>query len=206
MDSTLETLSFAELLSHPLVSEASHLAGKVGFMAFHGGNLERTTEIVAREAAEASGASWYTLCQAEPLRVHVSSASYDPALSPTLAGFVDHVDVALAIHGYGRMGFFTSLLLGGSNRRLASHVGAALRPALPHYEVLSAIEEIPKPLRGVHPRNPVNLPRHGGVQIELPPRVRGLTPYWGSAEGTRVPHLDDLIAGLAEAARTSPKF
>ena len=31
-------------------------------------------------------------------------------------------------------------------------------------------------LRGLHPSNPVNVPPGGGVQLELPPRVRGLGP------------------------------
>jgi phage replication-related protein YjqB (UPF0714/DUF867 family) len=34
------------------------------------------------------------------------------------------------------------------------------------------VERIPPHLRGVHRANPVNRVRGGGVQIELPPRVR----------------------------------
>lgn len=191
---------FAELLAHPGVVESHRIAGKVGFMAFHGGNLERVTDLIATEAADRSDASLYTVCQPADLRWHVPSKEFDPAHSPALASFLDHVDVAIAIHGFGRVGFFTTLLLGGQNRRLANHVASHLRPKLAHYEILDAIDQIPKPLRGVHPANPVNLTRHGGVQIELPPRIRGLTPYWGSAEGTRVPHIDDLITGLSNAA------
>ena len=35
---------------------------------------------------------------------------------------VEDVDVAVAVHGYGRAGRFTTLLLGGRNRALAAHV------------------------------------------------------------------------------------
>lgn len=60
-------------------------------------------------------------------------------------------------------------------------------------------------LRGLHAANPVNLPRHGGVQIELPPRVRGTSPIWKDWTGPGlVPHTEALIDGLAAAARTWP--
>jgi len=73
---------------------------------------------------------------------------------------------------------------------------------LPHYEVLHRLDEIPKTLAGQHPRNPCNLPRNGGVQIELPPRIRGKSPMWTGFRGPgRVPHHEALIEGLAAAAR-----
>lgn len=169
-------------------------------MAFHGGNLEKVTDQVATEAAERSEASLYTVCQPEPMAEHLPSTSIRPEDSPALASFLDHVDVTIAIHGFGRVGFFTTLLLGGSNRHLAAHVAGHLRTVLPNYEILDSVMQIPAGLRGVHPQNPVNLPRSGGVQIELPPRVRGLSPFWGEAEGTRVRHTDNLIDGLAAAA------
>jgi len=46
----------------------------------------------------------------------------------------------------------------------------------------------------------VNLPRAAGVQIELPPRVRGQGPLWWDHEGDLVPHTLALIEGLADAA------
>ena len=60
---------------------------------------------------------------------------------------------------------------------------------------------IPADLRGLHPRNPVNLPRLGGVQVELPPRVRGLTPHWADWSGPgHCPPTEALVAALADAA------
>jgi phage replication-related protein YjqB (UPF0714/DUF867 family) len=121
-----------------------------------------------------------------------------------LAAFVDHVDVVVTIHGFGRRALMTSLLLGGRNRVLAGHIAAHLRRALPAYSVVDEIEAIPKELRGMHARNPVNLPPGGGVQIELPPRVRGSSPLWWDWEGGLTPHTEALIDGLAAAAASWP--
>ena len=87
------------------------------------------------------------------------------------------------------------MLLGGRNRPLATHLAGALRDALdPHgYEVVDDLDAIPTELRGVHQRNPVNLPRQAGVQLELPPRVRGQSPL------SLPEHTEALIAGLASA-------
>jgi phage replication-related protein YjqB (UPF0714/DUF867 family) len=69
--------------------------------------------------------------------------------------------------------------------------------------VLTDLEAIPTELRGQHPRNPVNRARQQGVQIELPPRVRGSSPLWWDWEGPGpTPHTQALIDALAEAARS----
>lgn len=192
---------FAELLATDGVREVSDLRSKVGFMAYHGGSLEEMTDVIAHQAAERSGSSYYGVLQPKDLNWHIPSHKVSPAESPALADFVEHVDVVITIHGFGRFGFFTSLLLGGQNRELADHVGHHLRSRLPAYEVLTDLERIPKDLRGLHDANPVNLPQRQGVQIELPPRVRGSTPLWADWEGEGlVPHTEALIVGLAAAA------
>ena len=48
---------FSQLLAHPGVDEVCELRGTFGFMAYHGGSLEVATDVIARRAAEASGAS-----------------------------------------------------------------------------------------------------------------------------------------------------
>jgi phage replication-related protein YjqB (UPF0714/DUF867 family) len=195
---------FDELLAHPGVEEILVLRpGPVGFMAFHGGSLEQVTDDVAVTAAERSGTSVYAVVQPPDFRWHLPSTLIDPTHSRALRAFLDHVDVAIAVHGFGRPDMFTRLLLGGSNRALAGHVGARLRQDLPAYEIVDDLDEIPRELRGLHADNPVNRPRHGGVQLELPPRVRGLGPYWaGHDHDGRAPHTEALIDGLAAAART----
>ena len=188
---------FADLLAEPGVEEVLELRSpRIGFMAFHGGSLERRTEVVAMDAAERAGASVYAVIQPLGLRWHIPSTSVTPDASASLRSFVDHVDVAIAIHGYGREGLWTSLLLGGTNRALAAHVGDALRGRLDDYTVVDDLETIPRELRGLHPDNPVNAPASGGVQLELPPRVRALTPHNDERS------LALLIEGLAEAATT----
>lgn len=189
---------FAELLAHEGVEELCQLRSPFGVMAFHGGNLEHGTDQIAMAAAEKSGASLYAVLQPPDLRWHIPSTAVRPADSARLAAFIDHVEVTVAIHGYGAEDFWTTLLLGGRNRSLATHVGAALRVELaPHgYDVIDDLDAIPPRLRGVHRDNPVNLPRGGGVQLELPPRVRGTSPM------SKPDYTDALIAGLATAAST----
>ena len=165
-----------DLLGHPGVEERCELRSPFGLMAFHGGSLERGTDAIATAAADRAGASLYVVRQPPDLRWHIPSAAIDPADSPRLAAFVDHVDVAVAVHGYGRVGMWTTLLLGGRNRPLAAQLAVALRAELgPDFTIVDDVPAIPDGLRGQHPRNPVNLPRHAGVQLELPPRVRSGT-------------------------------
>lgn len=192
-----------DLLAHPDVTEVCELRSTFGVMAFHGGNLERGTDVIATEVAERSGASLYTVVQAAPLRRHVPSTAFDPDHSPALAGFVDHVDVVMAIHGYGREDRFWDLLLGGRNRALAAHVGHHLRRGIDErFGIIDELEEIPAGLRGQHPDNPVNLPVHAGVQIELPPTSRWNRDesQWSDWDGAgRAPQVDQLIDALSAA-------
>ena len=193
----------AELLAHPGVREECELRSRFGFMAFHGGSLEEMTDVIAAAAAERCGASYYGLLQPHDLQWHISSHKLSPSDSPTMQAFLDHIDIVVTVHGYGRQTMFTSLLLGGRNRTLADHIGPCLRRHLPAYDIRTDLETIPSDLRGQHADNPVNLPRQQGVQIELPPRVRGSSPLWWDWEGPGLtPHTESLISGLAEAAST----
>jgi phage replication-related protein YjqB (UPF0714/DUF867 family) len=200
---------FDELLAHPGVEEISELRSTFGFMAFHGGSLEQMTDDIALAAAEQAGASVYAVVQPPGFRWHLPSTQIDPVHSSVLASFLDHVDVAVAVHGFGRPDMFTTLLLGGRNRDLAGHLGTHLKGALPDYAVVDVLDDIPRELRGLHPENPVNRPRLGGVQLELPPRVRGLGPFWTdfrvtAGSGATAPHTGSLIDALATAASTWP--
>jgi phage replication-related protein YjqB (UPF0714/DUF867 family) len=194
--------TFAELLATRGVTEEAEIRGPVGFMAYHGGGLEEMTDVIAREAADRSGASYYGVVHPPDWTLHLPSTRIDPTASRRLGDFLDHVEEVITVHGFGRRALLTSLLLGGRNRDLAGHVARHLRDRLPAYDVVDDLDRIPSELRGVHERNPVNLPRGGGVQIELPPRVRGSSPLWWDWEHGLVPHTVALIDGLAEAART----
>lgn len=193
--------TFRGLLDEPGVVEECELRSRVGFMAYHGGALEEVTDTIARAAAEAAGASYYGVVQPEHLKWHIPSHRVSPDDSPILASFIDHVDVVITVHGYGRNNMWTTLLLGGQNRDLADHVASHLRPALPDYIVETDVHAMPRELRGLHHRNPVNLPRSQGVQIELPPRVRGRSPVWSDwPRDELVPPTRSLIEALAAAA------
>lgn len=203
---------FRELLDHPDVEEVITLRGqdlplnqRIGFMAYHGGGLEEMTEVIAMRAAERSGTSYYGVHQPKGMERHIPSIEVSPESSTHLQNFIDHVHTVITIHGFGRQGYYSSLLLGGQHRAFAQHVGSHLRVHLPAYRIITEIDEIPKELRGLHPRNPVNLPPGTGVQIELPPRVRGTTPLFWDWEGPALPpHTESLINGLVEAVDSWP--
>ena len=200
-----DTGTFAELLATVGVEEDCALRGRLGFMAYHGGSLEEMTDVIAAAAAERCGASFYAVRQPADLNWHIPSHRVAPADSPALAGFLDHVDVVITIHGFGQRGLFSALLLGGQNREFAEHVGGALRSALPAYDIITDLDRIPPNLRGLHYANPVNLVPACGVQIELPPRVRGASPMWWDWEGPGLtPHTQALIDGLVDAATSWP--
>jgi phage replication-related protein YjqB (UPF0714/DUF867 family) len=197
-------LSFADVLALPKVEEHVELRGHFGFMAFHGGNLERRTDWIAWEAAARSDASVYSVSQPPGTRHHFPSATVSPAHSDKLRGFIDHCEVVITVHGFGRHGHWDNLLLGGQNRALADHTGEIMREHLPEkYNVVTDIDAIPKSLRGLHPDNPVNQPTAAGMQLELPPGIRGLTPA-ANTYPAPFPHLEVLIDALARAARTFP--
>jgi phage replication-related protein YjqB (UPF0714/DUF867 family) len=199
----------SELLTRDGVSEHLSLGSRVGFLALHGG-LERGTFEIAQEASRRSGASLYAVVQPADLRWHLPSSAYDPAHSAALTTFLDHVDVVVSIHGYGGLlssdDRWTTVLVGGSNRQLAGRLSITLRSVLPDYTFLDDVNRIPERLRGLHPANPVNRVPGGGVQLELPPRVRGYGRYWDqrddetSDRGFRS-HTEALAGALADQSR-----
>lgn len=196
------------LLARPEVTEVCELRGSFGLMAIHGGNLERTTDVIAAEVAERTGSSFYGVIQAAPFRQHVPSTRFDPDHSEALTSFFGTVDTVIAVHGYGRDDRFWDVLLGGRNRDLAAHVGSHLRADLDdRYGVIVDLDDIPDGLRGQHGRNPVNLPANAGVQIELPPPIRWNKDEhnWSDHEGTgRASSVAALIDTLASAVGSWP--
>jgi phage replication-related protein YjqB (UPF0714/DUF867 family) len=194
---------FREFLDRDEVTEQCQLGGHFGVMAYHGGNLERTTDAIASEVAQRTGASLYTVTQAHPHRHHVPSIAIDPQQSDALREFLEHVDIVVTVHGYGRRKLWRHLLLGGRNRELAQHIATHLRDGLSaRYRVIDDLEAIPKALRGQHRRNPVNRPTDGGVQIELPPTLRWNIKEWGWSDHqgvSRAAEVDRFIESLSAA-------
>lgn len=184
-----------ELLAHPRVMEETVLAGDLGFMAIHGG-LEQGTAGMARRLAAAVGGSLYVVEQPDDLAWHIPSTLYEPASSTALSRFIGHVRTVVSIHGFGRRHLQRSVLVGGRNTDLAARLAEAIRQGT-ELRVVDDPAQIPHGLRGLHPRNPVNLPPEAGVQLELSPSAR--------VDPDRAVLIDALRRSLAhdEAARAS---
>jgi phage replication-related protein YjqB (UPF0714/DUF867 family) len=187
---------FAELLASPGVEQHVSLRSGVGFLAIHGG-LEPGTAELARAAADRSGASVYTVVQPGDLRWHVPAHRVQPGECPSFAEFLAHVAVVVSLHGYRRADLPMAVLVGGANRRLAARLGARLRAGLPAYDVIDDLDRIPADLRGVHPDNPVNLTRVGGIQLELPHPVRSIGPYRDASYQAHTVALVEILAAFA---------
>jgi phage replication-related protein YjqB (UPF0714/DUF867 family) len=186
--------SLSELLADPDVTEASTLRSTFGFLAIHGGGLEKMTDVIA---------SVYVVRHPRDYPNHLASNAFRADESPLLAEFLDHVDVAVSLHGYGRMNRSTQLLVGGRHRGLAAHL--ACHVVIPGYQLVTDLEQIPRELRGLHPDNPVNRPRGGGAQLELSPRVRGISPRSGMVGDDGLTQATSrLVRGLTAAARSWP--
>ena len=184
----------------------------VGFMALHGGSQDRMSDVIAARAARASGASLYAIVQPPTSRWHLPSHRHDPDQSPALKAFLTHVDVVVSVHGYGRDGLWMdsehihfphrpvteadTFQIGGGHRELGHRLAASLSARLPRFPV-RCFEQALRGARGVHPRNPVNLTRGGGVQLEVPPGPRGLRPGCPSAVSALAGLLAELVDGLA---------
>jgi phage replication-related protein YjqB (UPF0714/DUF867 family) len=193
--------TLGQLLAEPGVTEVSRLRSRFGFLAIHGGGLEEMTDVIAERAADAADASLYVIRHPDRYPHHLPSARFVAEQSVRLAEFLDHVDVAVSLHGYGRVGRATQLLAGGRNRALAAHVADHLE--LPGYHVITDLDAIPVELRGQHPQNPVNRTRFSGTQLELPTRVRGLSPRSPLPGPDGLSTVTSALAhGLAKAARS----
>jgi len=177
-----------ELLACRGVAEDIELRSRFGFMAFHGGSLETQTDAIAAEAAQKSESSFYAIRQPPNLRWHIPSSLFRAEESAKLQAFFERVDIVVTVHGFRRKAFPRHAMLGGRNRTLAAHLAQTLRAELPSAVVVDDLSKIPQSIRGFHPENPVNVPRLGGVQLELSPLLRT--------------QPQDLVEALARAART----
>ncbi len=209
-------MDLANLLALPGMREDCVLRSNVGFMALHGGSQDRGTEQIARGAAESAGASYYAILHPSELRVHLTSRLHDPADSDQLRAFLEHVDVAISVHGFGRDGFalwidddrgliiepygpavrgrqtgpLRGIILGGLNAPLLRAARDLFEQRFAGYHVADERVRL-----GFHPDNPVNLPLSHGVQIELPPGLRGI----GDFGEILVPRQDGIVKEVVTA-------
>jgi phage replication-related protein YjqB (UPF0714/DUF867 family) len=141
--------------------------------------------------------------QPDDLKQHVPSVLADPDGAPQLAAFLDHVEIVVSVHGYWsrRDQLGHAVLVGGGSRHLVTRMAQRLRRALPDSPVVDDSAAIPRELRGLDPRNPVNRSTRGGVQLELPPRLRVIGPMASRPEAAahRGP-TNALVGALAAYA------
>ena len=141
------------------------------------------------------------------------------------------MDIAISVHGFGREGFalwldadrgliiepygpavqgkqtepLRGIILGGLNAQLLDSARRLFQRRFAGYHV--ADERI---RLGFHPDNPVNLPSAHGVQVELPPGLRGIgdfgeiwVPQQDGVVVEVVAALVDLAARAATLVRTT---
>jgi phage replication-related protein YjqB (UPF0714/DUF867 family) len=214
-------MDLAELLRLPGIREECILRSPVGFMALHGGSQDRGTDQIARQAAEEAGASYYAILQPPGQRVHLTSRLHDPLHSAKLRAFLGHVNVAISVHGFGRDGFalwldrerglviepygpsirgrqtgpLRGIIVGGLNAQLHGLARSLLHGRFEGYHVADERVRL-----GFHPQNPVNLPSSHGVQIELPPGLRGIGDFGEDLIPRHDRVVTQLVAALVELA------
>jgi phage replication-related protein YjqB (UPF0714/DUF867 family) len=190
-------------------------------MALHGGSQDRGTHEIASHAATQVGASYYAIIQPSDLRVHLTSRKHDPEQSEQLRAFLTHVDIAISVHGFGRDGFnlfvdparglviepygpplrgsqtgpLRGIIIGGQNEELLVAARQLMHRRFAGYRV--ADERI---RLGFHSENPVNLPSAQGVQIELPPGLRGIGDLGENVVSRHDEMVRKVIATLVELA------
>ncbi|MFF0855178.1 poly-gamma-glutamate hydrolase family protein [Streptomyces sp. NPDC003280] len=172
-----------------------------GLLALHGAGEGGTAEL-AREVAARTGASALVYTQPSGPPVHIPSHRMAAAPCEALREFLAHVSLTVSLHGHVRPDAPRSIFLGGANRAAARVLGRRLALLAPSFDTVTDLELIPDGLRGLGPRNPVNLSRAGGVQVELPPAARTARPQKvpGVPETPPRAVADALTAGVAELA------
>jgi phage replication-related protein YjqB (UPF0714/DUF867 family) len=214
-------MDLAELLTLPGVIEECVLRSRVGFLALHGGSQDRGTEQIARRAAEHAGASYYAIVQPAGLRVHLTSRRHDPEHSALLRAFLGHVGIAISVHGFGRDSFslridparglvvepygparrgsqtgpLQGIIVGGQNAELLAAARLLLANRFEGYRVADERVRL-----GFHSDNPVNLPSGRGVQIELPPGLRGIGVFGDQLVPRQDGVVTEVVTALVELA------
>ncbi|MDO0926990.1 poly-gamma-glutamate hydrolase family protein [Streptomyces sp. TG1A-8] len=189
---TIEGVEFAAALT---------LRSDVGVLALHGSREGGTAEL-AREVAARAGATALVFTQPAGDPVHIPSHRMASAPCASLDRFLSHVCLVVSLHGHFRPAAPRSVFLGGGNRGAARTLGHSLTLLAPDFDAVTDLDRIPTGLRGLHPRNPVNLARDKGVQLELPLSARTHRPERGpgTPDRPRPEVADALVAGIERLA------
>ncbi|MEV6118327.1 poly-gamma-glutamate hydrolase family protein [Streptomyces sp. NPDC052109] len=169
----------------------------IGLLALHGSNEGGTAQL-AETVARHCGATSLVFTQPGVHRpVHIPSPRMAAEPCGLLREFLERVSLTVSLHGHKRPEAPHAVFLGGRHRDAAHVLADALTVHAPHFPAVTDLSAIPSGLRGVHPRNPVNLTRLAGVQVELPllARTRG---------GADIPPrevVEALVTGVRELGR-----
>ncbi|MFD4787345.1 poly-gamma-glutamate hydrolase family protein [Streptomyces sp. NPDC058459] len=169
------------------------LAGPVGLLALHGG-VEGGTAELASEVATRTGATLLTFTQPEGPPTHIPSTRMPPCTP--LTTFLSHATLTISLHGHSRRTAPRTIYAGGSNRPAARILATALSHRAPAFEPITTLADIPRPLRGLHPDNPVNQTRDGGAQLELPILARTTHPRPTNPEIPPTEVVEGIVAGV----------
>jgi phage replication-related protein YjqB (UPF0714/DUF867 family) len=177
----------------------------IGLLALHGSNEGGTAEL-ARSVAELCGATSLVFTQpGVPEPVHVRSPRMAVEHCALLREFLFRVELTVSLHGHNRTATPRSVFLGGGNRPAALLVADGLEGLRPEFDPVTDLDEIPVALRGLHPRNPVNMTRGGGVQVELPLTARtGGRPWAPGVPDTPPRSVVDALAKGVEFLSSTP--
>ncbi|MCS0599732.1 poly-gamma-glutamate hydrolase family protein [Streptomyces sp. LP11] len=170
--------------------------GRIGLLALHGSNEGGTAELAGLVARRCDATSLVFTQPGVRRPVHLPSARMAADHCALLREFLDRVALTVSLHGHMRPAAQRTLFLGGGNRTAAHLLAAELAALAPEFRTVTDLAEIPRHLRGLHPRNPVNLTRLGGVQVELPLSARTT----GTADTPPAPVAGALTAGVVRLA------
>ncbi|POX50157.1 hypothetical protein C3489_23215 [Streptomyces sp. Ru71] len=166
----------------------------IGLLALHA-SVEGGTGELADELAQRCGATRLVFRQSDGEPVHIPSARMGAVPCRLLRDFLARVDVVVSLHGHLRPAAPRSIFLGGADRTAPRLMAGGLASLRPRFEPVTDLALIPAALRGVNPRNPVNMAGGSGVQVELPLLAR--TTFPGGAD---VPPRD-VADALADGVR-----
>ncbi|MEU4034055.1 poly-gamma-glutamate hydrolase family protein [Streptomyces collinus] len=147
----------------------------IGLLALHAGTEGGTAEL-GEEVAARTGATTLVFTQPAGAPVHLPSHRMAVDHCAALREFLASVTVVVSLHGHLRRETPRAVFLGGANRAAARILGREITAHAPDFEAVTDLDAIPAGLRGLHPRNPVNLTPEAGVQVELPLGARTLRP------------------------------
>jgi phage replication-related protein YjqB (UPF0714/DUF867 family) len=181
--------------------------GDVGLLALHGAREGGTAEL-AHLVAGRCGATSLVFTQPGTRRpVHITSTRMAVDHCALLREFLAGVSLTVSLHGHRRSDAARTVFVGGGNRHAALVVARELATSAPGFRAVTDIAAIPAGLRGLHPGNPVNMTRRGGVQLELPPAARtsGAARRDGVPDEPPRPVVEALVAGVARLS-AGPEF